>query len=332
MINKKTLIIVLLIIVTGLLLVSPIYAQKAYSLKMAHHNAKGSIRDLMAEKFKEVVEEKSNGRITVKIFSGGTLGGEFELVEQVQAGAVDFALPGSIAMDQMIPEYDVLLLPFLFKSRSDVRALMESELHQEWDEKAENFGLKVLGNGSMGFSQMTNNVRPINHPDDLKGVKMRSAQLEVSIRLLEALGATVTVIPYGELYLALQQGVVDGQHNPVSAVVASSFYEVQDYLSMTNHFFYDTNIIMNLKLWEEMDLESQKIILDAASQAGNLSWEIEEDIENDGLALVKEAGMEIAYPDTVPFREKCQSVYDGIEKIIGKDTMRKVLEFIDSLQ
>ncbi|MGM8211383.1 TRAP transporter substrate-binding protein [Virgibacillus sp. W0430] len=305
-------------------------SEETQEWRIGFNTVEGSVKDIAAKKFKEVVEAESDGRITVEIFPGEALGNEQEMLESIQAGALEMQIIGTSLVANTIPEYGLISMPFLINDFDEAYALLDSEIGQKWADMGEDYGFKVIGTTDLGgFAQITNNVRPINKPEDLEGIKMRAPNDVILMETFEALGSQVSSMPYSELYLALSQGVVDGQFNPKDAIYQTKFHEVQDYLTNVNISFYTAKFIMNLDLFNNLDEELQQIVLKAGEEAEKASREytIEESLEMD--ELLADEFVEITEPDPAPFREKMDPVYDIAREQTSDEAVDEMLEFLE---
>ena len=189
------------------------------------------------EKFKEVAEAESNGTIEVQIFSDGTLGGEREMIEGMQAGTVDAVFTTLSPMASFAPNVSIFDIPFLYRDYDHAKAVWDSEIGDKLKEDIKSVGVLPLGFADFGFRYLTNNKRPVVTPEDLKGLKIRVMQSEMQIETWQTLGADPQSMSITEVFNALQTGVVDGQENPFSAIKNNKFNEVQKYISFTGHMF-----------------------------------------------------------------------------------------------
>ncbi|MFM1652193.1 TRAP transporter substrate-binding protein [Brevibacillus sp. B_LB10_24] len=302
---------------------------KTYKFKLGFNTNEQSVRYEAAKKFKDAVEEKTNGRVEIQIFPSETLGTEQEMLESVKIGALDFQLAGGGSMTNILPQYGTLQLPFMINGYDEAYAVLDGPIGDRWKKEAEEFGYKVLAHADLGFAQITNNKHPIKSPEDIAGVKMRSPNEPTSIETFNQLGAITSTIPFSELYLALSQGVVDGQFNPLDAIYDQKFYEVQKYLAITNHFYYHINFIMNKGLWDSLDPELQTIIQDAANEARDLSRELTQKRNSEVLDSMKANFEEITEPDIAAFRAKVEPAYAKLADIVGKQNFEEVQKFLE---
>ena len=189
------------------------------------------------ENFVEVVKERTDGAVVIDLQSNGALGSEEETVESAMMGTIDLVVTGSAAVSGTIPQYCVCDFPFAFETPEDAYAFYDGEFGQQLFDIAEDYGLIGLAYAENGFRNMSNNVREIHTPDDMVGLKMRTQSAQIYMDMMNALGATATPIPYGELYSALQQKTVDGQENPIGNIFSARLYEVQKYITLDRHTF-----------------------------------------------------------------------------------------------
>lgn len=302
-------------------------AAKKYRWKVGFNTVAGSIRDVAAKEFKRVVESKSAGQIAIDIFPGEALGTEQEMIEAVKVGALDFQLCGGTALQNLVREVTPPTLPFMVKDYAEAHALLDGPLGAHIKQKAAVHNLQILSFLDLGFAQITNNKRPIRVPDDLKGIKMRSPNEPTSIATFKALGSAVSTMPFGEVYLALSQGVVDGQFNPLDAIYDTKFHEVQKFLAITNHFYYYIHFMMNKKLWDSLPAHLKPIVQEGAIAAREVSreWFTKKDAEM--LAKLKPSFQEITYPDIAAFRTKLEPLYrDELSKMVPAEALKLAQE------
>jgi TRAP-type transport system periplasmic protein len=285
--------------------------EETYEFQIGFNTVEGSVRDVAAKKFKEVLEARSNGRIEVKIFPAEQLGSEQEMIEMIKVGALDFQLCGGTALQNVVPEVTPPTLPFMVTGYDEAHALMDGEFGEYLKGKAAEKGFQILSYLDLGMVQITNNKRPITVPSDLVGIKMRSPNEPVSIATFQALGASVSTMAFTEVYLALAQGVVDGQFNPLDAIWDTKFYEVQDYLAITNHFYYYIHFMTNVDLWESLPADIQEIVQEGADAAAQVSRDWYETKDAEMLERLRPHFSEITYPDSVEFRKALQPFYEG---------------------
>lgn len=237
---------------------------KTYLMRIGHIEDATSVRHQSLELFKKTVEEKTNGNVKVEIYPSAQLGGDDELVEQVKNGSIE-GYRGS-AIDFVIPEYNIYTMPFLFANVDQAVVVMKSDWGKKLAEKSENNNVKILATGAAGMRVLTNNVRPVHTPADMKGMKLRTPSWEVTILTMTALGANCTSIAYNETYMALKTGVADGQENPWPYIYTPKFYEVQKYASDLNWNLTLEYFPCNLDWFNSLPEDYQRIISNAAEE------------------------------------------------------------------
>ena len=328
---KKYTFVITIILIFVLILPVFAYSSESYTWKLGYNTVEDSVRGVAAKKFKEIVEEKTNGRIKIEIYPAETIGTAQEMVEAVKVGAQDFQMVGNGTFSPVVDEYNLFSVPFMFNSAEEGLAFSESEVAQRWADKAFERGYKILATYDLGFNQITNNVRPIRKPEDLEGVLLRTNPADrLNIQVFKQLGASISTMSYSEIYMGLQTGVVDGQFNPLDAIYETKFHEVQDYLTMINLQWYAFMLSMTEKTWSGLDNETQAILLDAAKQASEFAKDYTTEKTEEYLGLVEDEFEEITFitpEEKVAFVEKLQPIYEELrEKYEDLPDMEKWLE------
>lgn len=302
---------------------SAVCAGEPTTLKFGHIAAETHPSNLWAKKFAEVAAAKSGGRLRVQVFPANQLGKDNELMEGIRVGNVDMALNG-VWIYTLVPEVQVLDYPFLYRDRSHYYKTVDGPLFKELQAKAEAKGFKLLGVSEFGVRMMTNNKRPIKTPQDLVGLKMRVPEGKVYITMMESLGATVVPINFAEVYLALRQGVVDGQENPLPTIRAQKYYEVQKHVSLTRHMYSSNYATFNLKKFNGLAPDLQRAITDAVSEATRYGRDLIEQDERDSLEFIKSRGMIVTEPDRDLFRKATDAVADKLKDQVPLEWVRRV--------
>ena len=271
--------------------------------------AGGDLAILLAE-FEAAVEERSD-EVEVDVLTGGSLGTQRQLQEQLQLGTIEVIATASDIVE-LAGEFSIFDLPFLFGSTEHAHRAMDGELGALLTETLiEERGIRVLAFAELGFRHITNNVRPIETPSDLEGLKLRTPSNELRIEAFRMLGAAPTPIPYSELYSALQQGVVDGQENPVGTIEEKSLYEVQDYLSLTNHVYTPAYILVNEDWWQGLSEERRELFSEAAKSAADAQRSMIAADTDEIIAKAKAEGVEVNEADTAAFAEATKPVWQS---------------------
>lgn len=278
--------------------------------------------------FAEEVERLTEGRYVIDTFYAGSLGGERESIEGVQLGTLELTFTSTGPVPNFVPELSILDIPFLFRDYEHARGVLDSEIGDELLTRFEPHGIKGLAWADNGFRHMTNDIRPIEGPGDLSGLKMRTMESPVHIAAYREFGILPTPMPFPEVFAALQQGVVDGQENPLSVIESNNFDEVQQYLSMTGHVFSPCVFLMNLDLWNGLSEEDQAHFV-AAAQAGTAANRERVDAdEATAIESMRADGMEIIEDvDRDVFIEALASVNAQFEEDFGAEEVQAIRDW-----
>jgi len=286
------------------------------TLKLAHTGAEEHQYHLASEKFKELVEEKSDGAINVDIHPNATLGSEEDAIEQVMDGSVEMT---TVAPDSSyantVPEMDVFGMPYIFKDREHAYSVLDGEIGQELLDLAEDHNMKGLGYWEIGFRHITNDEKEIEKPEDMKGLKVRVQPSPVWENHMKALDANPTPVDFNELYSALDQGIVDGQENPLPTIDSMKLYEVQDYISLTGHTYNPAVVLMNKGTWDGLDEGQQAVIEEAIEETTKYHRELLAEKEDEIIEMLEENGVTITEPDREAFSEATREVKASIDEV-----------------
>ncbi|MFG1462601.1 TRAP transporter substrate-binding protein [Xanthobacter sp. DSM 24535] len=305
----------------ALLLAAMGSASAQTTLKYTFVNPMNSHFGAAATAFKETVEGESGGRIKVDIFPGGTLGGEREIVESLQLGTIDMAMTSTSVVGNFVPDVLVFDIPFLFRDAPHARAVLDGQIGQDILAKFGTKGLVGLGYGENGFRHLTNNKRAVETPADMSGLTIRTMENPIHIAAFSQLGARPTPIAWPELYPALQQGVVDGEENPLSNIITAKFFQVQKYLSLTGHVYAPTVIMISPTAWAKLSAEDKKIIRDGVAKAITAQRAKVEELETSGVKTLKESGMVVDVVDKAKFAEALKPAYAKFSQQFGQKTL-----------
>lgn len=302
---------VLLVVCIAVAMTAPVAMAKGLDLKLAHVVNEKDAFHLCALKFKEIVEEETDGDVSVTIFPNAKLGDERALLEGMKMGVVDAGIITSGPFINFIPEFGVFDLPFLFRSPGHAYAVLDGTVGNSILEKMESQGWKGLAYGERGFRNLTNSKRPVTSPEDIEGLKIRLMQNPVYVDSFKALGANAVPMAWTEALTALQQKTIDGQENPLNVIVAFKLYESQQYLSLTRHAYAPNVIMMSMRSWKKLTPEQQEVVKAAAQEAAEENRKYDNSKAEEWLAFLKDQGMEVVEePDLAAFREAVQPVYD----------------------
>jgi len=291
-------------------------------IRFGHGSAETNERHLAVMEFKELVEERSNGKMEVIVYPNEQLGSEAEMVESVTFN--DLQMVAAATFNQYDQRISAFELPYLFPSAEVAYRVLDGEVGKTIAEPLLDDNLRILAYFENGFRNITSNV-PINTPEDLKGIKIRTPEVPVAIDTFQALGANPTPLAFGELYMSLQQGTVDAQENPIANIHANKFNEVQDYLIMTGHQYTPLPVAISDEFWNSLSKENQEIVQQSALDAAQFHRDLLKENEAKMIEELKAAGMEVIEPDPEPFREAVSGVYDKYRKIFGDEFMDMLL-------
>jgi tripartite ATP-independent transporter DctP family solute receptor len=300
--------------------------QQVITMKFGHYAPAAHPGNAAAKMFAEAVEKRTNGAIKVTVFPDNQLGSPPEMLEQNIMGAIDMSLPTQGALDKYSKKFAVVMLPFVFKDAPHAYKVLDGPFMQWAAPELEKQGLVFLANWEWGFRNLTNNIRPINSPDDVKGLKIRTPP-EVQLQAaMEALGGNVTKIAFPELFMALKQGTVDAQENPLSIIFHNKYYEAQKHLALTNHVYNSMVHVMSKKTWDKLTPDQQKIIKEESKKAGDYMREQVQKEEANLVKQLKEKGMQVTTPNVADFKAKMQPAYDKIGQYAGKENVDTFLK------
>ncbi|SIT74029.1 TRAP transporter substrate-binding protein [Edaphobacillus lindanitolerans] len=292
-------------------------------LQLGHAMSEGTPAADLIEEMAKNVEEQTDGRVKFDVFPNSQLGSETEMLEQVQMGTMESAAIMVGTMQSLDMKMAIEDLPYMWKDIDHARAAYDGEFGEYLAGVMEEQDLKQIGYLEWGYRHITNNKKPIVKPEDMKGLKIRVAESSLRIDAFEQLGALPTSMAFSEVYGALQQGVLDAQENPLANIVAPKFDEVQDYLSLTGHFYNTVMLVVNNGAWDKISLEDQEIVLKEAERISKEVREKNDEMQEEYLKTLEERGMEINDDvDTSAFRDAMLPVYDKWEeKHFGQELM-----------
>lgn len=303
-------------------------AQGATVLKMGYALGPDSHYGVGAKAFADKLTELTKGRYSIQHFPNSALGGEREMIEQVQLGTLDLVSTSTGPVSNFVPEVGITDIPFLFKSPQHARAVLDGPIGADLLGKFPSHGLVALGWGEQGFRDLTNSKRQVATPEDLKGLKIRTMENPVHIEAFKVLGALPTPMAWPEVIPALQQHTIDGQENPISVIVSAKLSQVQKYLSLTRHVYSPTLFIMAPKDWNALSAEDKKAFLGAA-EAGKVAMrKYVDDVEERGVAELRKQGMQVDTEiDASKFQAQLAPAYAQYAKKYGQANIDKIRDF-----
>src|SRR5271166_5332807 len=263
------------------------------TLRFAHFAAEDHPANIAAKQFARNIETRTGGEIKINIYPNNALGGPPEQAQQIKLGTIDMGLPTQGQLDKYDTAFAAVMLPFVFDNPAHVFRVLDGPAMAWLTPLAEKQGFVLLRNWEYGFRNVTNSVRPIHVPDDVKGLKLRTPpELQIQASM-EALGAVVQTIAFPELYLALAQRVVDGEENPIAVIYYNKFYEVQKHLAITRHIYNNMIHAVGAATWKKLTEEQQAMFREESAASGDLMRKLVGDDEADQITKLEAAGMAI---------------------------------------
>lgn len=286
-------------------------------------------------KFKEIVEEKSGGKLKVQPFYSATLGDDQKMTEALQGGVQEITIPSTSPLVGMVKEFGIFDFPFLFNTPEEADAVLDGPLGQKLLDKLPEHGLIGLGYWENGFRQLTNSKHAVKTAEDFKGLKIRTMQNEVHLDAFKELGANPTPMAFSEVFTALESKTVDGQENPLATIKSNKFNEVQEYLSLTKHVYTPFVFLVSKKFWDGLSEEEQKILKDASIEAGKYQREMSRKEDAKAVEELKAAGMnvnEVSDEDKEKMKELIKPVTDKYAEKFGKDLVDELMAEIEKVR
>ena len=290
----------------ALLLAGAAQAQTVF--KFGYEAPRSDTQHLGAEKFQELLKEKSGGEMDLSLFPDSSLGNAQAMISSVRAGTLDIEMSSSSNFTGLASRLNVIDIPFMFRDKAHAYRVLDGEIGDSLAKDLEGSGLKVLAWWEVGFRTLSNSRQPVKTPEDIKGLKIRTNQNPMYIKAFELLGANPVPMPLSELYTALETRTVDAQEHPIGILYSVKLYEVQKYLSITNHGYTPLPVVMNKAKFDALSAEQQEMLIAAAREAGAYQRQLNADQESTLLAEMEKDGLEIIRElDTTPFRETIET-------------------------
>ena len=294
-------------------------ADDAIVLKIGVSTADTDPRNIAAKSF----AEKTNGAVKAEVYPAGQLGGDGQLVESMvlDSGTVDIVITDASNFGTVVADMNISGLPFLFSDFDAAWAFMDGEVEAAAEAQLLDYGIRVLAHYDNGFRCVTNSKGPVESPDDMKGMLIRTPENQVIMATMSALGANPQPLAFSELYQALQQKTYDAQENPIPVIYNNKLYEVQEYLSVTNHIYSGMCFAIAESAWQKLTPEQQEIVAEAALASGAYDRQMNRQQTDDLVANLEEAGMKINYPDLAPFSAASKTVIEENALGISEDLL-----------
>jgi TRAP-type transport system periplasmic protein len=286
-------------------------------------------------KFGEIVESKTNGAIKVEVYPNGQLGGDREVFEALQLGSIQGTSMSTGPIAQFSSKFNIFDLPFLFPTAEIAYEILDGQIGSDLLKELESQNVIGLNYWENGFRHLTNNVKEVKSPEDVEGLKIRTLENDLHMDIWKELGANPTPMAFTELFAGMQQGVVDGQENPVGNVTGNKFYEVQKYLTKTGHVYNASPFLISKDFWDSLTDEEKEIMKEAAEEAKVYQRELNQQEDEDGFKAVTENGMtvtDLSAEEKEKFFEKVKPVYDKYAPEIGQEFVDEVLAEIEKLK
>jgi TRAP-type transport system periplasmic protein len=299
-------------------------------LRFGHVGEPGSLFAMSAEEFARRANEKLGDNAEVQVFGSSQLGNDSELLQKLKLGQVTFSLPSSV-MSSVAPEFGVFEMPYIIQNRDHIRRVSQEMLDDTFQPAAERNGFKILAFWENGFRNITNNVRPINKPEDLDGIKLRTPKGEWRVKMFKAYGANPTPMAFSDVFTALQTGVIDGQENPYAQIASAKFQEVQDYLSVTGHVYTPGYILVGKNKFESLPEDVQAALQEAALETQEYVYETAARLEEELLKEIAKQ-VEVNEADKQAFIDASQPIYEEFAQTVdgGDELVKRVMSLAPS--
>ena len=306
---------------TGAMLAAPAIiagSARAYAatrLTLGHGAAPGNPRSVATAEFARLVESKTGGQVAVNVAGSEQLGNDVAMLTSLRTGALDLSANSQGAAASLVPELAALGLPFLFGNAGEAVKVLQGPVGRELSSKFQALGIVVLDWWDNGIRQVSNSKKPIETPADLQGMKIRTPADPVTIDIFRALGAATEQLAFSELYVALQQGVVDGQENPLANILSAKLYEVTPFISMTAHKWESTPFLLSQIGAAKLNASQRKAVNEAALEAGTMQRRLMEESGSTDLAKLKAfPNVKVNQVDRAPFKKATEPVIANWEK------------------
>ncbi len=295
-------------------------------LKFGHVGAPGSLFAVTAEEFARRANERLGDRAKVIVFGSSQLGGDEVMLQKLKLGTIDLVLPSTI-MSSIVEAFGLFEMPYLVSDREHMRRVEEEVFWPDLHPLAIERGYEVLAIWENGFRHVTNNVRPITTPADLRGIKLRTPRGIWRVKMFQAYGANPTPMPLSEVFVALQTGGMDGQENPLAQIVAARLHEVQSYLSLTRHVYTPAYVTVGTERWAKLPEDVRRILRETARETQEFAYATAERMDTDLLVDLRDVGIVINQPNQDAFISASSAVYEEFAATVanGGELIDRVL-------
>lgn len=289
-------------------------ASKTIELKLAGSTALGTPTTLAGFKFAELVKEKSGGELVVKYYPASQLGGSLAHVEAVRSGAVDMAQEVMEWYARFVKDWNIMALGFAFRDEAHLRKFLESDINAQIEQElVDKWGMRVIGRNWFKAPRVLLCRKPVRAVDDLKGIKIRVPDIEMYVKTWQALGASPTMVAWGETYMALRQGVVDACESPFDSVYGMKFHEAAPYIMRTNHLISAMCIVINDRKFQSLPAHLRSVLVESAAEAGEYHNSLVKTKLEEDIAKMKAEGATVIDVDLSRFQEKVKTIVPGLE-------------------
>lgn len=307
----------------------------SHTIKFAATSPKGTPPAIGMELFAKKVSERSDGKIKVRTFPNGVLGGDVQVLSSLQGGVIEMMTWNAGLMLNHVTDFGILDFPFLYTDTAKVDAMLDGEVGKMLTDQLPQQNLVGLAFWELGVRNLTNNKRPVQKLEDIAGLKIRAQQSPLFLDVWSALGANPTPLPFTEVHTALETGTVDGQENPAALILASKFNEVQKYLSLTHHNYNPQIVLIGKTFWDKLNDDEKKLLSDVAMEVRLEQRQISREADSKAIAELKASGMQVnEVPDeeVARIQEKIKPVVDKYAAKINPELVKKVYETMDITQ
>lgn len=314
------------LLTAGSLLIPSVVHAKV-TLKAGHISAVGHPWHEALVGMAEDVKQATNGEVVIQVYPSSQLGGEREMAQGLGLGVLEMGLFGTGALQALDKRLIIEELPYAWPTREHAYRALDGKLGEALSKVLAEQKITTLSWWESGYRHITNSVRPINSPSDLKGIKLRVPEAEMRIDTFKVLGAMPTPMPFSEVFSGLQQKVIDGQENPLATIYASKFYEVQDHLALSGHIWGSAVLTISTSAWNKLSADHQKAIQEAADKWKLIEREMIAESDATALEKMQAAGIKVTRPDPAEFQKAVQPVWEKYEGTFGTELMSLVREY-----
>jgi tripartite ATP-independent transporter DctP family solute receptor len=315
----------LLVLASGVLLFSAAAVHAQQEIKFGHVGKPGSLFDLSAREFARRANAKLGDKAKVVVYGSSQLGGDRQLLKELKLGTVDLALPSTV-MSSEVPIFGLFEMPYLVKDRAQMARIRDRIVVPKMEPAAEKAGYHILAVWENGFRQITNNKRPIYKPSDLKGIKLRVPNGTWRVKMFQAYGANPSPLAFSEVFVALQTGAMDGEENPLTQIYSAHFYEVQKYLSLTDHVYTPAYVTAGAS-WKRFSPEVRKILTETAQEMQPVVYKMAAKLDKELLGKIEKTGIKVNTADKEAFIKASKPIYEEFGKEVpgGKELIDEAL-------